>query len=241
LAYYFTETNVLSASLRTGYNPGGVGINAFAGTPYAFESEKVTTAEVTFRGENAPGTLNYGVTAFYNWHEDPQFFTEIVPLNRFTLQVINQPEGISYGLEFDGVWQVTEKVKLDAAVGLLETEVTKASPTRAALKGNSFGQDPNVTLSLGGEVQLTRVLSADARATYRSESFSDVNNTPGDKVGDYWIVDLGVTAEWNDRITLRGYVTNVFDEIGVTRFVGGGTFADVTAPRTFGVTLTSRF
>ena len=241
LAYYFSETNVLSGSLRTGYNPGGVGLIFFAGLPYTFESENVTTAEATFRGENALGTLSYGVTAFYNWHDDPQLFVELIPLNRATLQVINQPEGISYGLEVDGVWQVTDRVRLDAALGVLETEVTQASATQPLLNGNSFGQDPNVTFSLGGQVQLTRVLSADARATYRGESFSDVNNNPGDKVGDYWLFDLGVTAEWNDSVTLRGYVTNVFDEIGVTRFVGGGAFADVTAPRTFGVTLTSRF
>ncbi|MEO0372557.1 MAG: TonB-dependent receptor, partial [Pseudomonadota bacterium] len=241
LAYYFSENNVLSASVRTGYNPGGVGVNAFLGNVYTFNSETVTTAEVTFRGENASGTLSYGATAFYNWHDDPQLFTETVPGNRFTLQVINQLEGESYGLELDGQWQATERLRFDAALGLLETEITQASAARPQLNGNSFGQDPNVTLSLGGEIQLTRVLSADARATYRGESFSDVNNTPGDKVGDFWLVDLGLTADFNDRTTLRAYVTNVFDEIGVTRFVGGGTFADVTAPRTFGMTLTSRF
>lgn len=240
LAYYFSDTNVLSGSLRTGFNPSGVGINAFAGLPYTYDSETVTTAEITFRGALTGGNLNYGITGFYNWHDNPQFFAELVPGNRGTLQVVNQPEGISYGLELDATWQATDRLRLDAALGLLETEITEAQASNPALEGNRFGQDPDTTFSVGAVYAVSNRIFVDGRATYRGESFSDFNNTPGDVVGDYWLVDFGVTATWNN-VQLRAYINNVFDEIGVTRFVSGGTFADVTAPRTLGLTLTSRF
>ncbi|MEM0991356.1 MAG: TonB-dependent receptor, partial [Pseudomonadota bacterium] len=198
------------------------------------------TAEMTFRGANRDETLNYGVTAFYNWHEDPQLFAEVIPGNRATLQVVNQDSAISYGLEVEGSWRPTEALLLDAGLGLLRTEITDPEAGRPDLEGNSFGQDPEVTFSLGVVYQITADISVDGRATYRGKSFSDFNNTPGDEVGDYWLVDLGATGYWGP-FEARAYITNLFDEAGATRYVGGGSFVDLTPPRSVGVTVTTRF
>ncbi|MEM9637138.1 MAG: TonB-dependent receptor, partial [Pseudomonadota bacterium] len=162
------------------------------------------------------------------------------PGMRSTLQVVNQKAGRSYGMEFDGKLQVSDRLLLSGALGLLETEITEAQDGRPDLKGNSFGQDPSLTLSLGADYQINDVWSIDARATYRGESFNDFNNIAAEKVGDYWITDVGVTARMGN-LELRAYVKNLFDETGVTRFIAAGDFADVTDPRTVGITLTSRW
>ena len=239
LAYYFNEQSVLSGSVRRGYNPGGGASNLFTGMPYTFESESVTTAEVTYRSTALQGSATYGITAFYNWHDNPQLFAELVPGNRATLQVINQPEAISYGLEFDGTWQASDRLFFDASLGLLGTEITEAQLSNLALKGNSLGQDPAITLSVGTVYQLSDFWSLDGRVTYRGESENDFNNVPGAEVGDYWLVDVGATGDFENDLSVRVAVTNLFDELGVNRFIGS--FADVTPPRTVSLTATKRF
>ncbi|MFG5379940.1 TonB-dependent receptor [Yoonia sp. R2-816] len=238
LAYYFDEDIVLSGSVRTGYNPGGSSVNIFTGQPFTYDSERVATAEVNFRQSFPEFGFRYGVTAFHNWHEDPQLYAELVPGNRASLQVINQNKGRSYGLEFDADWQATDRLNLNGAIGLLKTEITEASAFNPALEGNSFGQDPNVTLSLGALYEINDIWSVDGRATYRGSHFNDFNEV--DEIGDYWIVDIGATAQFRN-FEMRGYVTNLFDETGVTRLVGGGTFADVTEPMTVGFDVTARW
>ncbi|WP_299918410.1 TonB-dependent receptor [uncultured Roseobacter sp.] len=240
LAYHFDETRVLSGSVRTGFNPAGSSVNIFNGTPYTYESESVVTAELTYRQGAPDGRYNFGITAFYNDFDDPQLFAEQIPGQRATLQVVNQKAGRSYGLEFDGILQATERLLLSGALGLLDTEITEAQDGRPDLKGNSFGQDPNLTLSIGADYRINDVWSVDARAIYRGESFNDFNNIAAEKVGDYWITDVGLTARMGN-MELRGYIKNLFDETGVTRFIGGAQFADVTDPRTVGITLTSRW
>ncbi|MEL7252773.1 MAG: TonB-dependent receptor [Pseudomonadota bacterium] len=240
LAYYFDENRVLSGSVRTGYNPGGSSVNIFTGQPFTYQSEEVTTAEITYRQEHSEGLYDFGITAFYNEFDDPQLYAELVPGNRASLQVVNQGAGRSYGLEFDGSIQATDRLRLSGSLGVLETEVTTAGALTPTIKGNSFGQDPDLTLSLGADYAFNAVWSMDARATYRGESYNDFNNLPNEKVGDYWIVDLGLTAQ-TENTEIRGYVKNLFDETGVTRFVGAGTFADVTDPMTIGVTVTTRW
>ncbi|WP_306114840.1 MULTISPECIES: TonB-dependent receptor [unclassified Roseovarius] len=240
LAYYFDENKVLSGSVRTGFNPGGSSVNIFTGQPFTYDSESVVTTEVTYRQEAADGRYEFGITGFYNEFDDPQLYAELVPGNRASLQVINQEEGRSYGLELDGSIQATDRLRLSGSLGLLETEITKPQTGNPGLNGNSFGQDPSLTLSIGADYAFNSVWSMDTRATYRGESYNDFNNIAADKVGDYWIVDVGVTAR-KGNTEFRGYVKNLFDETGVTRFVAGRTFADVTDPMTIGLTMTTRW
>ena len=240
LLYHFSDDQTISASVRRGYNPGGSSINLFTGQPYNYESETVTTLEATYRQSTFDGRLSYGVAAFYNYFEDPQLFAELVPGNRNTLQVVNQGAGVSYGLELDASWQVTDQFMLNGSLGLLETKITEAGSVTPALEGNSFGQDPAVTASLGAVFQVNDYLSIDGRVTYVGESYNDFNEVSVDRVGNYALVDIGATAR-HENVELRAFVNNLFNETGVTRYVSNQQFADVTEPLTAGLTLTARW
>ncbi len=240
LLFHVTDDQTVSASVRRGYNPGGSSINLFSGQPYNYESETVTTLETTYRQEALGNRLNFGAVAFYNFFKDPQLFAELQPGDRRTLQVINQGAGISYGLEFDARWQVTDQLTLNGSLGLLKTEITDAGNLTPSLEGNSFGQDPAVTASLGAVFQINQYLSLDGRITYVGESYNDFNEVTADRVGDYALVDLGATAHY-ENLELRAFVNNLFNETGVTRYVSNQQFADVTEPLTAGLTLTARW
>ena len=240
LAYYFNDETVLSGSVRRGYNPGGSSVNIFTGQPFVYESEYVTTGEVTFRQALQQFGVQYSVTAFYNDFENPQLYAELVPGNRASLQVVNQDRGISYGLELEGSWQMFERLRIDGSVGLLHTEISEAAAFNPELEGNSFGQDPSLTASIGAAFQVNEYLSLDGRATYRGSSYNDFNEVPNEQVGDYWIVDVGATAEYRN-FEARASIANLFNETGVTRYLAGGTSASVTEPLTFGLSVTARW
>ncbi|MEM1298142.1 MAG: TonB-dependent receptor [Pseudomonadota bacterium] len=237
IAYELTDSQVISANARRGYNPGGASVNFFSGAPYSYDAERVWTGEITYRADLADYGLTLGATGFYNEFEDPQFFAEVVPGNRTTLEVVNQEEGRSFGAEFEVAWEPIEDLRLDASLGLLQTEITRAAPGNSQLVGNTFGQDPAITASFGAVYQATDWLSLDGRVTYRGESENDFNNVPGDEVGDYFIVDLGATAEF-EAATIRAFVKNATNEAGLTRRVSNSAFVDVTEPLTAGVTVT---
>ncbi|MEM7059912.1 MAG: TonB-dependent receptor [Pseudomonadota bacterium] len=237
LSYEITDFQVISVTARRGYNPGGASVNFFTGMPYQYDAERVWTGELTYRAELPDQNLTFGATGFYNRFENPQFFAELVPGNRGTLQIVNQERGRSLGAEFEAGWAPLEELQLNASLGLLQTEITETAPTNQQLLGNSFGQDPTVTASLGAVFQATDWLSVDGQVTYRGESENDFNNIAGQEVGDYFIVDLGATAQWGPA-TMRAFVKNATDTAGLTRRVGGNTFVDVTEPLSAGVTIT---
>jgi outer membrane receptor for ferric coprogen and ferric-rhodotorulic acid len=121
----------------------------------------------------------------------------------------------------------------------LTTRITRAAAATPAAQGNRFGQDPRATLSLGAVWTPAPDWQIDGRITYVGKTFNDFNNLPEEEVGDYTIVDLGISRFFG-AAELRAYVTNLTDSAGQTRIVTGAG-ADLVAPRTVGLTLTRRF
>jgi iron complex outermembrane receptor protein len=197
------------------------------------------TAEATWRHETADGNLRFGLTAFYNRLDAPQVYGATVPGNRLSLQVFNQEEGESWGIEAEGEWQAGDALRIDAALGLLTTRITRAAAATPDVLGNRFGQDPRATLSLGAVWTPAPDWQVDGRITYVGKTFNDFNNLPQEEVGDYTIVDLGV-SRFIGQAELRAYVTNLTDSAGKTRIITGAG-ADLVAPRTVGLMLTRRF
>lgn len=238
LGWDIDDQHSVGASLRRGFTPGGAAINAFSGRPYDYDKETLWTTEITWRYKPS-NALRFGTTFFYNDFDNPQVFGEFVPGNRLSLQVFNQKEGRSYGLELDSEWQASSILKLDASVGLLQTEITKASSATPAVQGNEFGQDPNITASFEMNWKFLPKWSADARITHVGKAFNDFNNVQSDQVGDYTIANAGVTYQFS-KSELRVFSNNLFDETGFTRFVSGSG-ADVTEPQEIGVSWTVFF
>ncbi|MEM9332199.1 MAG: TonB-dependent receptor, partial [Pseudomonadota bacterium] len=239
IQYSMDTENTFFLTAREGFNSGGAAINFATGMPYTFESERVWTYEATYRYVSQDQTVSFGATAFFNEYDNPQFFVETVPGNRFTIQVENLDESRTYGLELDGKVTLGEELSIFGSLGLLETEITEAS-INPALVGNSIGRDPNVTASAGfvWSPAVAPGWSFDGKVTYVGPFFNDFTNLATQDIGDYTLVDLGVTFEHNG-FEGRVFARNITDEVGVTARVG--TFAEVTPPQTFGVSVTGRF
>ncbi|MEO0328404.1 MAG: TonB-dependent receptor [Pseudomonadota bacterium] len=239
LQYEIDPERTFSVTAREGFNSGGAAVNFFSGMPYTFESERVWTYEATYRFVAADQNVSFGATAFYNDYTNPQFFLETVPGNRFSIQVENLDKSRTYGLELDGRAALNEEFSVFGSLGLLETEVTRSS-VNPALVGNTIGRDPNITASAGFVWSPANVpgWTLDGKVSYIGEFFNDFNNLATQEIGDYAIVDLGATFKHNG-FEGRVFVNNLTDETGVNARVG--TLAEVTTPRTFGVSLSKDF
>jgi len=244
LQYKLDDENSIAVTAREGWNSGGAAVNFFTGQPYEFESERVWTYETTYRYVSRNQRYAFGVTAFYNDYEDPQFFLELQPGNRFSVQVVNLPASKTYGAELEGQAQFSDQLRLFGSLGLLETEITESIATNPALVGNRIGKDPDVTASAGfvWTPAFVQGVTFDGKVTYVSEFFNDFNNDPLTEAGGYALVDLGLTYRV-DGIEARAYVNNVGDETGVTSRVISApfSFAEITPPRTFGLSFKAEF
>ena len=240
LRFALTPVQSISASARKGWNAGGSAINFFTGAPYTYTDESVWTYEAGYRFESANRRYTFSATAFFSQYDDPQFFLETQPGNRFSIQVVNLPEGETYGAEFDGRAAITREITLRAGIGLLRTEITGSTASNPALQGNEFGKDPDLTVNVGAVYYPDAVpgLSVDLNVVYVGESFNDFNNVDAQRIGGYTLVDVGLGFEQDD-VTARVFVNNLFDETGETTRVTN--FSAVTPPRTFGASLTMRF
>jgi outer membrane receptor protein involved in Fe transport len=168
----------------------------------------------------------------------------------------NAERGYSRGLEVEGSWQATTRLQLGAALGLLDTEVTRYND-RPELEGRDFAHAPSYTAALN--------------ATWRSEGgwFARVDATAKDRFYfDYCTVDFATEAADCDFPRSRAYqvvdarvgrergpwrielwARNVFDERYAVRgfFFGNEppdfanqTYVRLGDPRHVGVTLSYR-
>lgn len=240
LQFTLDDQQTVSLTAREGWSSGGAAVNFFSGQPYTFRSERVWTYEATYRFVSVDQRISIGATAFYSDYTNPQFFLELQPGNRFSIQVVNLGASETYGLEMDAKAVLNDQIRIFGGLGLLKTKVTRSIPTNPALEGNRIGKDPNVTVSAG--FVWTPVfldgLSVDGKIAYIGNFFNDFNNLPDQKIGDYALVDLGISYEFKG-VTGRFFIQNLTNETGLTTLVSQ--VAEVTPPRTFGLSIKGTF
>jgi outer membrane receptor protein involved in Fe transport len=142
----FTDSTLVYGFYSRGYKAGGsnppaaVGIGSIKDN---FEPEFVDSLEFGVKNTLLGGRLTANLTAFSYKYTDYQ-----VSANVNRTQVVQNVDADVYGLEFEGAWQVTDRLQVDANVGLLHSEL-----------GDSASIDPiNIT---AGNPALTLVKTAD--------------------------------------------------------------------------------
>ena len=233
LTYALNGNQTLGVSTRRGFNDGGRTVNTVLLTSQAFDPEYVWTYEGTYRGVLLDGRAVVSATAFYNDFRDQQLTVQVTA-GPDSFEVVNQPRSRSYGLELEGSMQLTDSIKINAGLGLLDTETTESAGLNVQ-DGNEFGQDPDITLSGGIDWSPTEYLAFDGRVSYVGKYFNAAQNIDGQEGGDYTIIDVGATYSYGP-MSVRLYVQNLTDELAyITRF--NDFSATVLAPRIIGAAI----
>lgn len=134
LQYFYNEDVMSYVSVSRGFKQGTVDSNP---TTVTFASlidgvvtpETLITYELGFKSFWLNKQLKLDGALFYNDWEDYQYFLVSNPgaPQDLLAQLVNVPEARTKGIELDAVWIINQHWRLQAALGLLNTEVTNGN------------------------------------------------------------------------------------------------------------------
>jgi iron complex outermembrane receptor protein len=164
--------------------------------------------------------------------------------------LLNLPRSRIYGAEVELVARPVSSLALSASLGLLSTHIREGMVQGQNVRGNDLPNAPQVTLSYAADWTAIDGPSGIVRlridgSVVGSQHF-DILNTPSLRQGSYHL--LGARAGWRSPgdkfgIAIWGRnLTNAYyftSRVAVSSF--GFNYNHIGAPRTFGVTVDTRF
>lgn len=123
----FTNESLIYAFYSRGYKSGGLNSPPSPGigvvpTSLTFRPELIDSYEIGMKNTLLDGTMQLNVTGFYYDYKDYQISRII---NRASTN--DNIDAEVYGAELESIWQPVEGLRLNAAIGYLETKIKNAS------------------------------------------------------------------------------------------------------------------
>ena len=206
IAWKINDNQRLGFKVGKGYNPGGAGVTfGVPYTSYEYDAEYVWNYELYHRWTSADKRLRINSNLFYNDYKDMQLpFT----LGPNSIVIRNADKVVTYGAEINTEWQATEKLALNAGIGMLKTDI-KRYPN-SGIEGNKLARAPSFSGKLGANYRLLDHLEIGTNYSYNSSYYSTADNLANGKVGHYDQLDVYLAYDFKHaRITL--YADNVLN------------------------------
>ena len=206
IAWKINDAQRLGFKVGKGYNPGGAGVTfGVPYTSYEYDAEYVWNYELYHRWTSADKCLRINSNLFYNDYKDMQLpFT----LGPNSIVIRNADKVVTYGAEINTEWQATEKLVLNAGIGMLKTDI-KRYPN-SGIEGNKLARAPSFSGKVGANYGLLDHLEIGTNYSYNSSYYSTADNLANGKVGHYDQLDVYLAYDFKHaRITL--YADNVLN------------------------------
>ena len=206
IAWKINDDQRLGFKVGKGYNPGGAGVTfGVPYTSYEYDAEYVWNYELYHRWTSADKRLRINSNLFYNDYKDMQLpFT----LGPNSIVIRNADKVVTYGAEINTEWQTTEKLALNAGIGMLKTDI-KRYPN-SGIEGNKLARAPSFSGKVGANYRLLDHLEIGTNYSYNSSYYSTADNLANGKVGHYDQLDVYLAYDFKHaRITL--YADNVLN------------------------------
>jgi iron complex outermembrane receptor protein len=141
LTYKLDPGQSIYATASRGYKAGGFNLSqGLLPNQLSFNPESDVNLEVGYKADLVEHRLKVNADVFYLWRHDAQIVTSFQsnPANPddFIYYTGNAASGRNYGLESDVEWRATERVRLSADLGLLQTyfeDFVQQGPSGATL------------------------------------------------------------------------------------------------------------
>jgi iron complex outermembrane recepter protein len=219
-----------------GYNGGGGGVSFISSTPYRFQKETSQTIELVARTQWMDRKLTANANLFYTQLRDAQA-SGIGPAGPEDGIYVNIAKARTQGLEVDLAYRPNPRSKLQFALGLLDSKIVDfGSAGNDVNNGNELAFAPRVTANLGGSFEAMPGLTLGGDVAFVGERFSDYQNTSEDKLGSHVVANLNAQYRVG-KVTVTGYINNLFDRFVQTSRTTSFNSAYVNSPRTVGVNL----
>ena len=206
IAWKINDDQRLGFKVGKGYNPGGTGVTfGVPYTSYEYDAEYVWNYELYHRWTSADKRLRINSNLFYNDYKDMQLpFTH----GPNSIVIRNADNVVTYGAEINTEWQATEKLALNAGIGMLKTDI-KRYPN-SSIEGNKLARAPSFSGKVGANYRLLDHLEIGTNYSYNSSYYSTADNLANGKVGHYDQLDVYLAYDFKHaRITL--YADNVLN------------------------------
>lgn len=206
IAWKMNDDQRLGFKVGKGYNPGGAGVTfGVPYTSYEYEAEYVWNYELYHRWTSTDKRLRINSNLFYNDYKDMQLpFT----LGPNSIVIRNADKVVTYGAEINTEWQATEKLALNAGIGMLKTDI-KRYPN-SGIEGNKLARAPSFSGKVGVNYRLLDHLEIGTNYSYNSSYYSTADNLANGKVGHYDQLDVYLAYDFKHaKITL--YADNVLN------------------------------
>ena len=206
IAWKINDDQRLGFKVGKGYNPGGAGVTfGVPYTSYEYDAEYVWNYELYHRWTSTDKHLRINSNLFYNDYKDMQLpFT----LGPNSIVIRNAYKAVTYGAEINTEWQATEKLALNAGIGMLKTDI-KRYPN-SGIEGNKLARAPSFSGKVGANYRLLDHLEIGTNYSYNSSYYSTADNLANGKVGHYDQLDVYLSYDFKHaRITL--YADNVLN------------------------------
>jgi len=172
LSYDINDTSMVYGTYSTGFRDGGFASRFPDGLPNpipSFEPEYVKSYELGTKMLLADGRVQLNAAVFQTDYTDMQVTAQPADLAFGGTGVNNVGSATLKGLELDGVWSVSDNLRLDFTVGLLDANIN--SLTGGTLQSGPF------TITEDAQLPYTPETNYTIGATYRIPLSSGANIT----------------------------------------------------------------
>jgi iron complex outermembrane receptor protein len=178
-----------------------------------FDEEKLTAYEIGAKTDWLGGRLRLNGTAFYYDYEDLQALT-FEGVSQF---ISNASDAEVWGAEFELVSQITERLRAQFGLGLLDAEADEINTPSGLLRNRDLVLAPDI--SADGLVSYDLPLPGGANDlrlqvdfTYRDSHYFDIVNQPVAEQDDYWVFNARAAYRFNDQFEVAAFGKNLFEE-----------------------------
>lgn len=248
-SYKYNSTHTAYIGTTRGYKASGYNVEQPANTPTEFINYKAETLmnyELGLKSKYSKYDLKSHISLFYMNRTNPQFdgYT-VAPTDPdgWVFYTENLDSATNYGLEAKIDWQTSRKLNLNAAIGLLKTDVT-GTPLNTEIKVSDREQAhaPSYQINFGANYRSDSGFYAQADVTAIDAFYFD--NTHNFKSKAYHLINARIGYEakdyevyvWGKNLTDETYATRGF-RIGLDwPYTNEEDYIRLGDPRQFGVT-----
>jgi iron complex outermembrane recepter protein len=232
--YHHSADAAFSVVAYKGYNASGGGVSFVTFTPYLYAKETAKTIELVSRTLWLDRRLSANANLFFTQLRDAQA-SGVGPGGPTDGIYVNIAKARTRGLELELDYRPDARASLNFALGLLDTKIVDfGSAANNDNNGHQLGLSPRITAHLGGSMEVMPRLTLGGSVAMMGKRFTDYENLMEDRLGGHAVTNIHAQYRVG-RITLTGYVNNLFDKLVQFSRFSALNQAYVNEPRTLGV------
>ena len=251
LDYKFESGQMVYANYSRGYRANSFNAQAFFDPSElsVAKPETIDAFEVGLKSQFADRRVTLNLAGFYYKYSNQQFLN-IDPITA-AQTLLNLPRSRIFGAEAELVARATDQLTLRASMGLLDSEIKQGSVSGNNVAGNKLANAPSLSFNLGFDATVmdgnSGKLSFHGDLSYAGAQFFEVLNIARLEQGAYALLGGHIDWEspdgrwnasvWGKNLTNKFYFTSRVDLLAGFGF----DYTHISAPRTFGVTVGTKF